>query len=129
MADGLGPSGRLWRIAFVVILILVIVGSLVPPAAASAGSGIPDWAQHGIAYGLLMATLLACQARKRYLASAAVLIGVGAALELVQGLLGYRAAEWRDLAADAVGIAAAGAALSTRLALQVRRRSGSEPTG
>lgn len=129
--DGFGQGGRVWRIAFVLLLVLVIAGSLVPPAAVARGSLIPDWVQHGISYGLLMATLLAGQVTRRYLASAAVLVTIGGALELIQGSLGYRAAEWRDLLADAVGVAAVGMglALGTRFARQRNHAAVSESEG
>jgi VanZ family protein len=124
--------GRLpWRIAFAVLLLLVIVGSLLPSDVASRGSAVPDWAQHGISYGLLMATLLAGQASRRYLASAAALMFLGCSLEVIQGCLGYRAAQWSDVLADAVGIAAVGLgiALGARLTSRRRRAVVSEPEG
>lgn len=95
-----------WRIAFCVLLVLVVVGSLTP----STGEGgpilpIPDWAQHAIGYGLLMAALVGSQVRPRMWRSALALVGLGAILELVQGWLGYRFAEAKDLLANGVGIA------------------------
>lgn len=96
----------IWRIAFCVLLVLVVLGSLTP----STGEGgpvlpIPDWAQHAIGYGLLMAALVGSQVRPRMWLSALALVGLGALLELVQGWLGYRFAEVKDLLANGVGIA------------------------
>lgn len=98
-----------WRLAFCVLLALVVIGSLTP----SSDQGgpvlpIPDWAQHAIGYGLLMATLVASQTRLRIWRSGLALVGLGVVLELVQGWLGYRFAEAKDLLANSIGIAAVG---------------------
>ncbi|MBU6244488.1 MAG: hypothetical protein KGP12_04650 [Actinomycetales bacterium] len=66
---------------------------------------IPDWVQHGVAYAALMLTLLAGQRRPRYWIDAGALLVLGAGIEVLQGWLGYRMADARDLLADAVGIA------------------------
>lgn len=129
--DGVSQARRVWRATFAVLLVLVIVGSLVPPTTVSRGSVIPDWVQHGLSYGLLMVTLLAGQASRRYRASAALLAVIGGVLELVQGSLGYRAAEWRDFLADGVGIAAGALILNlgSRFARLRHRAPVSEPEG
>jgi len=96
-----------WRVAFGVLLVLVVTGSVLPPSdEPSAIFLIPDWVQHAIGYGLLMATLLASQARPRIGMSALALVALGGVLEVVQGLIGYRYAELKDLLANGAGIAA-----------------------
>lgn len=99
-------GGRAWQAAFVLLLAVVVYGSLVPP---SKEPGfvlpIPDWVQHGVAYAALMLTLLAGQRRPRYWIDAGALLVLGAGIEVLQGWLGYRMADARDLLADAVGIA------------------------
>ena len=96
-----------WRVVFGVLLVLVVTGSVLPPSdEPSAIFLIPDWVQHAIGYGLLMATLLASQARPRIWTSALALVALGGVLEVVQGLIGYRFAELKDLIANVSGIAA-----------------------
>lgn len=113
-----------WRLAFCVLLILVVIGSLTP----SSDQGgpvlpIPDWAQHAIGYGFLMATLILSQARPWIWRSGLALVVLGAVLELVQGWLGYRFAEAKDLLANAIGIAAVGLVTWRVLSAQARRPS------
>jgi VanZ family protein len=116
-----------WRLAFFVLLILVVIGSLTPSTSDSDPMlPLPDYVQHAIGYGLLMVSLVASQVRPRLWSSALGLVGLGAILEVVQGLLGYRFAELKDLAANALGIAAAGLGA---LAVQARRRPKPTPSG
>src|SRR5690606_30012801 len=49
------------------------------------------------------------------------LVGYGAVIELLQGMTGYRFAEWSDLLADSLGIA--GAAALSMLVQRLRARS------
>lgn len=104
-----GRGSWAWRVAFGLILIAIVYGSLAP---VSSNGGwavpLPDWAQHALGYAMLMATLMAGQRRRRVWWSAVALILLGAALEGVQGWLGYRSAEFKDLLADAVGIGSVG---------------------
>jgi VanZ family protein len=95
---------------------IFVVGSLrnTPPAARE----LSDKLQHGLGFALL--ALLWCRALHRVrpgwsqlaVASAAFLVsvGLGGALELWQGWLGYRSCELLDWVADAVG-AVAGASV------------------
>ena len=70
---------------------------------------IPDWASHTATYATLgflaarSAALLG--AHPAALLGGAYAVGHGALLEALQSRLPTRAAEWRDLLADAVGVA------------------------
>lgn len=102
-------GSRGWQVAFALMLALVVYGSLVPPSQEPGfAPSIPDWLQHGAAYAALMTTLLAGQRRPRYLVDACALFILGAVIEVLQGRLGYRVADARDLSADAVGIVLGG---------------------
>ncbi len=62
-----------------------------------------DKVNHALAFAVL-AVLGGCSYPRR---TAQVLLGLlayGGIIELLQGLTGYRSAEWLDLAADAVGL-------------------------
>lgn len=77
---------------------------LTPPAAHLPSTGW-DKANHALAFALLALLGLAAYPAR----AARVLLGLlafGAAIELLQSLTGYRTAEWLDLLADAVGVAA-----------------------
>lgn len=107
------PGANGWRVAFAVVLAAVVVGSVLPPGDDPATRiAVPDWLQHGLGYGVLMVTLVASQAQPRLWWSALVLVALGLALELVQGWLGYRYAELKDLLANAAGIGLAGAGMA-----------------
>lgn len=97
----------LWRVACIAVAIVIVLGSLTPPADEPQGLlTIPDWIQHGLGYGVLTFTLIASQAQPRLWLSAIGLLVMGAILEGVQGFLGYRVAEFKDLIANGVGIVA-----------------------
>jgi len=104
------PGARTWQVTFAGLLALVVYGSVVPP---SQEPGfvlpIPDWVQHGVAYAALMLTLLAGQRRPRAWIDACALLLLGAAIEAIQGWLGYRSADARDFLADLIGVAMGGA--------------------
>jgi VanZ family protein len=92
---------------------MLVVGTRPRPPAAL--RRIPDWGSHGAAYAALSflstrsAALLG--AGLPPLAGWGFAVAHGALLELLQMAVPSRAAEWRDLLADALG-GAAGAALA-----------------
>lgn len=68
-----------------------------------------DKAEHAIAWGVLALSGLLL-ARRRPRAIVAFALTVGAAVEVLQATMGFgRDGDWRDLVADAVGVAAAAA--------------------
>ncbi len=104
---------RRWQLANGVLLLCVLVAALAPlawywPDRARLGSwfdGSDKWL-HGITFALL-ALWFAGQFRRSGLWRIAVgLLAFGVFIELCQRGVGYRSAEWLDVAADAAGIAA-----------------------
>lgn len=93
-------------------------------------TGLPwDQIVHGFLFAVLAwvwCRLPARTGRRRgVLAAAAAAVVYGGALELSQMLLGYRAGEWTDLVADAIGVAVGAVVASRRLA-RGRRRAADE---
>lgn len=105
-----------WRAAFVLALVAVAWTSLLPPDDLPSGLGLSDKALHLIGYAVLGA--LAVVSGLRWPLAIAAVVGFGLALEVVQGVLGYRSFEWADLIADGAG-AALGAAAATAVLRQV----------
>jgi VanZ family protein len=96
------------RIAFALCAIIVLVVSLLPaPESLPLQTGW-DKSDHALAFFVL--GLLGLfgwpDARWQVLAG---MVGYGAAIELLQGMTGYRFAEWSDLLADSIGLASAAA--------------------
>lgn len=92
-----------WRWAFVVSLVVVLVLALMPARLPMPSTGW-DKANHALAFTVL--AILGCRSYPRR--TALVLLGLlmyGGMIELLQGLTGYRMAEWLDLATDGVGLA------------------------
>jgi len=96
------PAQRRW--AFWLCMASVLALCLMPPVQHLPSTGW-DKANHALAFAVLAALGLAA-----YPARAARvlpgLLALGALIELLQSLTGYRAAEWLDLAADAAGLVA-----------------------
>ncbi len=116
----LPPSRTALRLAFALALAAVLVLSLLPTASLPPVDTGWDKADHALAWlGLGLLGLAAWPGR-----AAAVLAGLvafGGLVECLQGLTGYRYAEWADLLADAIGAAAAGL---LHAALRRRPRTG-----
>jgi VanZ family protein len=95
--------------AIVYVFTIFVVGSL--PGAAAVAKGVSDKLQHALGFALL--AWIWCRALRRLYPgwtlprlggrSAALSVALGGALELWQGLLGYRSCELLDWVADAVG--------------------------
>ena len=94
---------RLWYLLGGLLLLLVAVTSLMPVP----DIGVGDKTAHVVTYAILSGwfSLLAID-RAALGYSALGLMGYGMVIELLQGLTGYRHAEWADLLANAVGIGA-----------------------
>lgn len=107
-------------------LAFFVIGSL--PASAASSPAISDKLLHLLGFGLLAA--LWCRALGRLwpaasistvaLGGAAVSSALGGALELWQGMLGYRSREWLDFCADVLGAALAALAWAVWQRISVR---------
>ena len=104
---------RAWRAVSIVLLLLVLVAMLMPAIWMDVDrvrldawlENADKWA-HGAAF-LVLTVWFAGQYRPRsYWRLALGLLAFGALIELFQGAVGYRSAEWLDLIANAAGILA-----------------------
>ena len=74
-----------------------------------------DKAQHALAYAVLAGWFMQAWERRANVLLAIVLLGVGIALEYIQGLTGYRDFDYGDMLADGVGVSVALAVTHTVL--------------
>jgi len=94
-----------WRLAFFGCAAAVLVLALIPTPQALPSTGW-DKSDHLLAFAVM--GLLGLRAFPRNLGlSVAGLLAYGIIIELLQSLVPYRDAEWRDVVADAIGIALA----------------------
>lgn len=118
------PARRfLPRLAFAVALAAVLVASLLPTASLPPVHSGWDKADHALAWlALGLLGMSAWPARTAWVLAG--LLAYGGAIELLQGMTTWRQAEWADLLADGVGLAAALAvrAGSAELGRAARRR-------
>lgn len=100
-----------WRTASMILLAIVLAGTLMPavwqwPDDNELQTWIVEadkWV-HALTF-LVLALWFAGQYRPQsYWRIAVGLLGFGALIEIVQGMVAYRSAEWLDLAANVVGI-------------------------
>ncbi len=93
-----------WRIGGVALALVVLLGAVVPTGT---GQGWPhaDKLGHVVAFMALTLWFAGAYEPRHYGRVALVLLLFGAAIEGVQGTLGYRTAELADWFADAFGIA------------------------
>lgn len=111
---------RLLRIAFAAALLAVLVVSLLPPASlppVQTGWDKADHALTWLALGLL--GMAAWPVHRGQVLGG--LAAFGGAVELLQGLTGWRQPEWADLGADLLGLVAAVALLAGARILASRR--------
>jgi hypothetical protein len=96
-------SQRIPPVLTLAVALGIAWGTLSPPGGAGLGLALSDKQIHALAFCLLVLPMsLARPASIRWLAPVA--LGYGAAIELIQPLVG-RSAEWGDLLADGIGIA------------------------
>jgi VanZ family protein len=99
---------RLWLAVGVLLVAAICILSLMPESGeqdATRPEGT-DKVEHVLAYGLLMFWFAHLEPEKRGRIRLAVgIMGMGVALECLQGLIGHREFSVADLAANAVGIA------------------------
>jgi VanZ family protein len=104
---------RHWQLASVILLLLVLIAALMPAAVWFWTDDVPvvEWLKHvdkwahGLTFVVLSVWFCGQYRRANYWRVAVGLIAFGVLIELLQGLLSYRMAEWFDLVADAIGIA------------------------
>jgi VanZ family protein len=92
----------LYALASAILLYLCLAPSTELPQ-----PGIGDKWEHGVAWMVLVLTGLALSPRRpRAIVAYALVLAV--AVEVLQGLMGFgRDADWRDVVADAIGVAVA----------------------
>lgn len=113
-------TGRtLVRIAFWLAALSILVLSLLPPGTPLPSTGW-DKSNHVLGFAIL-GFLGGLGYRRREPGVAAGLFAFGVLIEALQGLSGYRFAEWGDLLADAIGIAVGVLATLAVHALPARR--------
>ncbi|WP_455280739.1 VanZ family protein [Cupriavidus necator] len=93
-----------WRLFFWACVATILVLALMPPTQPLPTTGW-DKTNHLLAFGALWVL-----GRRAYaghgLALVLVLVAYGGLIELLQGQTGYREADWFDLVADSMGVAA-----------------------
>lgn len=101
------PVTQGWRLGlFWLCLLGVLVLSLLPGTQILPSTGW-DKSNHALAFAMLM--LLADFAYpRRSLRIFVALLAFGGLIEILQGMTGYRFAEWADLLADGVGLVIGG---------------------
>ena len=91
----------LWYLLGGLLLLAVAIASLIPIK----DVGVGDKTAHLMTYALLSGWFSLLAANRRRLGLGALgLMAYGVLIEALQGLTGYRHAEWADLLANAVGI-------------------------
>ena len=97
---------RLLRLTAAATLVVSLVLMVGPFGNIEAASGISDKLAHFVVFGLILWSFGVLFPRLPRLYAAALAVGLGAGVEVVQGLVG-RDADLLDLAADTAGVAAA----------------------
>lgn len=104
---------RFWRAASAVLLLAVLAATLMPAiwfwsdkVMLSRWLAHIDKGYHFVAFLVLAVWFGGLYRRDQYWRVGVGLLAFGVLIELCQRMVGYRSAEWLDLAADAVGIVA-----------------------
>ena len=97
---------RLWQVVAWALLALVVWLSLTP-SPPHPPVLVWDKAQHALAYAVLAGWFMQAWERRANIPWAIVLLGIGIALEYIQGLTGYRDFDYGDMLANGVGISVA----------------------
>lgn len=93
----------LWQLAFWAAFFSVTWLALTPRPPKPIAE-ISDIALHSVAFLVLTFLLAMAHFRRRHIWPAGLMFFYGAGLELVQGVMGARFAQWKDLGVDVVGI-------------------------
>ena len=97
---------RFWSAVGWVLVVGVIVGSLLPGRTIAALSfSLNDKILHTGTYCLLTLWFTGLYRRSLYLSIGGVLLVLGVGLDLLQGLTATRSLDWRDMVANAGGVA------------------------
>ena len=88
-----------------VVTALTVVPAFLMPRQVTGLPGVDKWL-HALTFAILALWFTGQYARRSYWLIAIGLAGYGALIEIGQSLIPYRSAEWGDLVADIVGIAA-----------------------
>ncbi len=96
-----------WRLAGIVLLLGVLFATIMPALWLPTASRIPlaDKWLHLLTFLFLSLWFTGQYSRKSYWRLVIGLLAFGALIELGQGMIPYRSAEWNDLVADVGGIA------------------------
>jgi len=89
------------------LLMSALIGALLPDLPfidLSRPFRMSDKGLHALAFAFLAVWFSGQYARQSYWRIGAGLIAFGALIELIQGMVSYRTAEWMDMYADGVGI-------------------------
>lgn len=119
----LGVPRTVWTAVTVVLVLVIAVVSMLPPRG-TPGPQIADLGEaralllHALGYMLLATAAMFAQRVPRPIVTALVIIGYGVVLELAQGLVGMRSAQFTDALANA-----AGAIVGVSLAALLPRRA------
>ena len=103
---------RQWQLGSVILLLLTLIAALMPAAVWFWSEGLPvvEWLKHvdkwahGLTFVVLTLWFCGQYPQSSYWRVAVGLVAFGVLIELLQGLVSYRLAEWYDLGADAVGL-------------------------
>ncbi len=100
---------RYWRTASVVVLVLVMLSTLMPVGwLFGDADSVLRWFKHADKWAhaltFVVLTLWFAGLYRSFLGIALGLLCFGAVIELSQLMIGYRSAEWLDMAANAAGI-------------------------
>ena len=115
------PGARALRLAFAAALAAVLVVSLLPPSSLPPVHTGWDKADHALAWlALGLLGMLAWPRRKAPVLAG--LVAYGGAVELLQGMTGWRQPEWADLLADVLGLIVAALVFVGMAALARRGR-------
>lgn len=102
-----------YRWLWLVLMILIVAGSLVPLSIPDAAPVPGDKLQHFLGYGALATVAMLSFSRiPLALTAALAMIGLGAAVEGIQHFLPWRHFDWMDMLANTLGVAS-GIALGT----------------
>ncbi len=87
------------------LLVGAVVFISLAPLDADTDLGVSDHTGHVIAYLVLMTWFGGAYRRRRHLRVAGLLILLGLTMETLQGLMGFRAVEAKDIVANLLGVA------------------------